>query len=318
MDQKLILNIHNPYAQAKGTWYRGVTDVHPGEDGDAKAQRFRDRGYHFICFTENQRALAPLKMAREDFLIIPGAEIGTPPVSLLGMKRLIPAGSELFDLKKSLTFAAESDSVVVIDHPMRSGIQPDELETAGAFHAIEVYSSRSDRQSHCSADQFWDLLLRRGLTVWGIAADDVRSLSDGARAWIMVNAPSLAEEHVLTAIRNGCFYATTGPRFHEIRVENNTLFLRCSPAAKIELIAGNGEGEVIVSSGTLLDQVAFPLTEASGAIRPLGTYLRVVIEAADGRKGWTNPLFFPDERTQNPQTAKKYSGRRAQRSKSGR
>jgi hypothetical protein len=77
----------------------------------------------------------------------------------------------------------------------------------------------------------WDGLLRRGPLLWGLATDDSHwKYPDYGGGWIMLRAEKLDEESVLAALRQGHFYASSGPQIHDIQIEGDQLTVRCSPA----------------------------------------------------------------------------------------
>src|SRR5581483_4489209 len=71
-----------------------------------------------------------------------------------------------------------------------------------------------------SHEAAWDSLLTRGKTIWGVADDDSHSFTaeeadvvDAARpgrGWVMVRADTLSPSAILSALRRGDFYASTG------------------------------------------------------------------------------------------------------------
>ena len=63
------------------------------------------------------------------------------------------------------------------------------------------------------------------------------------------------------------------------------LVVRCSPARSISFKAQRSRGRHLLAAGELLNEAEFPLT---GSER----YVRVEITAPDGKKAWSNPLFF--------------------------
>lgn len=52
----------------------------------------------------------------------------------------------------------------------------------------------------------------------------------------MLHAEKLDEQAVLTALRQGHFYASTGLQIYDIQIEGDQLIVRCSPARSIYAI----------------------------------------------------------------------------------
>jgi hypothetical protein len=140
------------------------------------------------------------------------------------------------------------------------------------------------------SEPHWDDLLDRVGPTFGIAADDAHGIDhDVFKAWINVRAPELTTESILTALRTGAFYSSQGPEILDLQLVETTerkVVVRCSPARTITFKAQRSRGRhVHPAPGELLTEAEFPLT---GSER----YVRVEITAPDGKKAWSNPLFF--------------------------
>ena len=99
------------------------------------------------------------------------------------------------------------------------------------------------------------------------------------------------------ALRSGAYYSTMGPEILDLDVVEKAglhkgaqpgrkIVVRCSPAQSITFKAQRSRGRrVLPAPGELLTEAEYPL---SGSER----YVRVEITAPDGKKAWSNPLFF--------------------------
>jgi hypothetical protein len=102
----------------------------------------------------------------------------------------------------------------------------------------------------------------------------------------MVNAPSCTQEEILANIRNGSFYATQGPEFKTIEYSTNTVKVETSPIAFARLIGSRMAGSWIqATENEHLQKAEFQLPSD-------WPYARLEIEDADGKRAWTNPLWF--------------------------
>jgi hypothetical protein len=288
------MRVDNPYADCGGRWYRGALHVHAGEDAAERAQAFRDRRFDFACFTRPPGASERGKVDLRDFLVIDGLEIGHPSATILGNRQPLPAKVEAFPLRRALEFARGQKAFAIVNHPMVSALDPDTLLDADGAGAIEIFSWKNSEQTNACADQLWDLLLRRGRRLWGVAADHSQGPMQAGRGWVTVNAPLLAEEPILDALRKGRFYASTGPYIHEVEATETVIRVRCSPAERIEFITGSGDGIAFVPlMRKLLDGAVFRLVE-DGVPRRTGGYVRIEIHGSEGSRAWTNPIFTGD------------------------
>ncbi|MDX3006509.1 hypothetical protein PWY87_32835 [Kribbella solani] len=136
---------------------------------------------------------------------------------------------------------------------------------------------------------FADVLLDRGHRLTAYAADDAPLQPQDplpCQAWVQVRAESLTPEALLAALKSGHFYSSTGPEFHDVRVEGDQIVVRCSPVTKILLTGGHPGAEV--AEGGNLTEHAFPLALFQGR------HCRLTIEDPTGARAWTNPIHLPE------------------------
>jgi hypothetical protein len=86
-------------------------------------------------------------------------------------------------------------------------------------------------------ERIWDIVLTRRLTseghmLYGVATDDAHDYHtfgpgqrNPGRGWIMVRAPSLTADSLMTAMERGEFYASTGVTLSDLRREGRALTL---------------------------------------------------------------------------------------------
>ncbi|MEV8375896.1 hypothetical protein AB0P21_24375 [Kribbella sp. NPDC056861] len=102
---------------------------------------------------------------------------------------------------------------------------------------------------------------------------------------MQVRAETLEPDALLTALKAGHFYSSTGPDLYDVRIERDLAVVRCSPATKILLSGGAPGAEV--AQGTDLTECSLPLAYFRG------THCRITIEDATGGRAWTNPIHLP-------------------------
>ena len=81
---------------------------------------------------------------------------------------------------------------------------------------------------------YWDEILGEGQPVFGVATDDGHPMRQHCRGWVMVRARSRSVKDILAALKEGAFYASTGPVIHDFYVEDGIAHIQCDPAAWIE------------------------------------------------------------------------------------
>ena len=154
----------------------------------------------------------------------------------------------------------------------------------------------STGQVMLSTEARWDSVLSRGKLLFGVADDDSHSfkpqdaenpdLARPGRGWIWVRADTLSPAAILTALRRGDFYASTGITLRDVRVSRSEYALEIVPAGDrrylTEFIGKNGR--VLATSTTL--RPSYRITGAEG-------YVRARISDSSGRMAWTQPARLP-------------------------
>ena len=117
----------------------------------------------------------------------------------------------------------------------------------------------------------------------------------------MVKAEKLECTTVMDALERGDFYASTGPQFHDLYIEDGVLKVTCSPVWF--LIVSTERRKVFlkrVPKGESFTEAEFDLkpfiadSEALALKNDKKSYIRVTIRDDTGEHAWTR-AFFLDE-----------------------
>lgn len=151
--------------------------------------------------------------------------------------------------------ANEEGCLVSYNHPVWS-LQnySDYIDLKGVW-GIELYNTGCARNGYFDTAQPFDDLLRKGERVFPLATDDAHKICDCFGGFVMINADELKYDKIFNSLKNGDFYASTGPEFHEISIENGIVTVKCSPVAFVglstdsrHLFAKRGEGEMMTNA----------------------------------------------------------------------
>ncbi len=133
----------------------------------------------------------------------------------------------------------------------------------------------------------WDFMLsvRPYTKIWGFSSDDMHDLKrDAGRAWIMTKAKDKSHQAILCALREGAFYATTGPLVNNISLSNNRVNLTMPCDYQVKFIGYNRKNL----------QVSFG-REATYHIKPGDVYVRAELkDLKHKKKAWTQPVFVKE------------------------
>jgi len=293
-----------PFGQP-GRFYRGNLHTHStNSDGllevEEVCQRYRDAGYDFISLSEHfaDHFDFPISDTRahrsEDFTTLIAAELHQGKTSLDETWHILAVGlpvdfarpKEGENAAQIAERAAKAGAFIGIVHPSWYGLTVEDAKTITSAHAVEVYNHGSEMEVERGEDwPFCDLLLNDGWRLNGFATDDAHHVThDAFGGWINVHADSLDPDALCESMKAGRYYSSQGPEIHNIRIGDGELQIECSPASNISL-QGRGSRSKFVS-GDRLEKAAFPTERFEDA------YVRVTVRDDQGRKAWSNPIWF--------------------------
>ena len=294
----------------EGKWFKGNihshTTVSDGVvDPDKQAADYRAEGYDFLAITDHNVMLTHAHLGDENFLMLPGWERDIPiedKVKCIHVVGLFPADtpedaevsrpkgdpSEM-SMQDLLDQMRTENVYTVIAHPLWSRMEPEEVRALKDFDAIEVFNTGTERICHNGhAEPYWDMLLRDGKRVHGIACDDTHGKnpkSDRFGGWVMVSAKELTREAILEALKKGNFYSSSGPQLKDVCIEDGVLRVECSPCEEIHVISYPPRGKTHYALEGKLTGVEYPL---KGGER----YVRVECIDEHGGVAWSNPIYM--------------------------
>jgi hypothetical protein len=303
--------------QAEGDWFRGALHVHTTDSDGAMpptttVQHYRRAGFDFLALTDHNRVGDSGVAA--DLLVLPGLEVDLGRSELGQRYHVVGVGFESgFQLRPGLSpqelidEIAGAGGLAWLAHPYWSGLTSADLLNLHGYFALEVFNAACDDFGRCCSQTHWDELLTRGHDVKGLAVDDLHwPASDICRGWVMVRTRELTREAVVRALREGLFYASTGPQIYHVSLADDRVGVECSAARTINLVCNPTLGSKVTAgregaskngrqrrgpqgceapaNGQLLTGAAFRLTGQE-------TYGRVQVTDEYGHVAWTNALF---------------------------
>lgn len=298
---------HLPFDKA-GRFWKGNLHTHStNSDGtlspEAVCRRYQEAGYDFLALTEhflkhyNFPITDTRPMRTEQFTTLLGAELHTGVAEMGEMWHILAVGLPLeFEPPHPKESGAEiaqralaTGAYVAMAHPNRCVLTEADACALGPVHAVETYNAGSADENDCADSwSFLEVLLGRGRRYFAHAADDFHNLPyrrDFGMGWVHVKAERLCPEAILSALKAGYFYSSTGPQIEDIQViPGEKLYVRCS---SVESIFVTGAVSRAVRTH------GFNLTEAELNISRLNSpYCRVTVRDALGRRAWSNPIWF--------------------------
>jgi hypothetical protein len=302
----------DPFTQP-GRFWRGNLHCHSTRsDGHLEPEevcrRYRDEGYDFIALTDHFVGLFgyPITDTQPQrgngFTTLPGAELHSGPMANGELWHLLAVGlPETFAPSHTPSFepvaeqetgpelaarARQAGAFVAIAHPEWSGLTEADALSIEAAHAVEVYNHG------CAVEvdrgrgfHTLDRLLEAGRRLTCVATDDAHFAGpDHFGGWVMVRAEENEPEALLTALKAGHMYSSTGPQIHAIHWEEAAVEVECSPAITV-CVQGPGSAAAF-AHGLSMTRARVPLGRLRAA-----PWMRVTVTDAAGRRAWANPVF---------------------------
>ncbi len=154
------------------------------------------------------------------------------------------------------------------------------------MNAFEIMNGGSVVNGFFENDfQIYDDLLCQGKQIFTIAGDDNHGISQSFICWTVIRAEELSYNAVSKALSQGNFYATTGPEFKELYVENGRLFVTASDVKNIIFTTA------IRHRGNVFDKDGKPVNKGSFEIDKRDKYVRATLVGFDGTVAYSNPYF---------------------------
>ena len=319
------------FCSKSGNWYRGSVHNHTlASDGESTAlelaEWYQGHGMDFIVITDHD-VVADLTGTEElEMLVIPGAEIAVcweetfgSEILSLGVekvtRRRVPPQQVIDDV-------LSQGGIPFLSHPYLSGVSSnlilglDGLVGIESYnHGVALYWNRGDACSH------WDELMSGGRNILGLATEDRHSIDDGKpEAWITVKSRTNTREDILSTIRNGEYYSSTGPEISNIEFDaKGNVRVTCPGAKRINInVLPWASWSYYEDKDLKYTPATSPLSGAWLNLGRAGTqqryeelfqsgnqsnpltrkkdfqpHVRIEVEDAQGGIAWTNPVPIP-------------------------
>ncbi len=301
-------------------WYKGNIHTHTDlSDGDASPEVavrwYRDHEYDFLVLSDHNH-LTMYEHAESDSgspLMVPGEEVTINllkpgkeypllvPVHIIaiGIDRVVEpinTGDVVSTLQANIDAIAEAGGISSIAHPnYHWAFDHHEITAVTGAACMEIFTPDSNvdgAPGRYSMEQMWDNVLSAGRPIWGVAVDDTHHYFDFAphkynpgKGWIVVRAPELTRDAIVSGIERGDFYASTGVELDELEADDEGIRLRVRQHADSEYaITFTGRG------GTTFAQ--FAGTEGAYSFRGDEGYIRATVTSSNPMKAWTQPVFI--------------------------
>jgi len=255
----------NPYHGVD--WARGLRgNLHAHStqsDGDAAPEAvvaaYRTLGYDFLMLSDHDLYTPEALHAQwptHGMTMLPGCEVTQygPHLLQVGGTR---AATPVKDRQQVVDEILADGGLAIMNHPNWLHKDSEHLpqQTLAAlqhYTGIEIYTGVINRlEGSAYAFDRWDRILSRGKNIWGFANDDAHRLDEIGLGWNIAFAESKSPADIITALRHGRFYSSTGVTIADIHVTGDQISITSPEADRIVAIGEWGHRLAVVDATTL-------------------------------------------------------------------
>lgn len=283
-------------------FYRGNFHCHTTcSDGRLSPEEVKDvyrrLGYDFLVISDH-RLLSPQARLENGLLVLPGMEMDfTLPGEALhivgfGMEKDF-AGSRgwLLGPQQCIDTMRRYGGRAILAHPHWSMNTLATLSALKHLTAAEVYNTVSGipwNGARADSSEILDVAAVHGTYYPLVAADDSHEYNgEAGRSYTMVQAEELTQEAIIAAMDAGRFYASQGPRFEQITLEDDQIRVRCSPVRHIVFYSNEIWTGERCQTGKDLTRAVYHL-----AGRHTENFVRVQLIDEEGNSAWSSPILL--------------------------
>lgn len=279
-------------------FYRANLHTHTtcsdGKQTPAEAMAlYRGLGYDILAITDHRKVTQPDNVP-EGLLILPGLEMDymlpAQAVHILGIgvdEAILADGEQPASPQEAVDAVNALGGCAILAHPAWSLNTTEFIVSLKGVTASEVWNSVSNipfNAMRADSSSLLDTASANGQVLPMVASDDTHAYDfEIAQGWTMIQAEEKTVPAVIAALKAGRFYATQGPSFHQIEMEEGVLRISCSAVDTIIFYSNTPwvKGRTHAGEGQ---------TGAEYIVQPKDTFVRCQIIDKDGRSAWSSPI----------------------------
>lgn len=284
-------------------------------------QAYQEKGYSILALTDHCQYRWHRELDSKDFLTLAAYEVDineiredsdlsrkkvyhfnlydTNPAYRTDEKILSPCPGDIYgDLDAINCYLKQMEELgflICYNHPYWSLQSREDFIGLDHIFAMEIFNYGCEHDGlYGYHPQCYDEALRSGKHWFCLSTDDNHNefpfdhpFCDSFGGFTMIKCRELSYSCVIEALRQGHFYASSGPEIEELTLENNVLSIKTSSVEKIFVITETRNcHRAVACSGGTLSGAQFELDGNEG-------YFRVVCQDMYKRFASTNAFFLP-------------------------
>ncbi len=262
---------------------------------EAAAALYRAHGYDFIAITDHD-VVGCDTHEENGLLVLSGIELAfeLPAEEMhivgIGVPKALENEIDLrFGPQAAVDRIRTAGGRAILAHPAWSLLTPTTIAGLRNLTAAEIYNAMSTAPRNClraDASVTLDCAAAHGCVLPLVAVDDAHYYEgEQCNSYVMVQAETLTQATILSALDKGRFYASQGPVIRRLTVEEGELRLWCSPVEQIIFYSNLSWVTGRCRTGHGLTYSTYDLRAQRGE-----TFVRCQLVDANGKSAWTNPI----------------------------
>ena len=191
-------------------------------------------------------------------------------------------------INEMIRIGHEKGFLVSLNHPSWSLQNATDYLSYEGFDFIEICNTACQNMGYTDDENVFNDMVVNGKTVFCTAADDNHNYggfeypeTDSFGNWVMIDAPSLDYSTIMTSLKNGEFYASSGPEIYSLTKDGMQITVKCSEAESISLITDSRKrSKLRLKEGESVTEASFELKEGY-------TKFRIVVQDKNGKKAYS-------------------------------
>ena len=289
------IKLLSPYLTEGYTWLKGNLHTHTTfSDGTHTAEEvianYEQCGYDFLGISDHDVFTAPHDYQHmTQMVLIPVVEVTSlgPHIQQIGVHQRVEPDTD----RQAVVDRINSDGgFAVMNHPnweWHFNHFPQEMmsDLQGAI-GLEVYNGVIERlDGSALASDRWDRLLSVGRQLWGFANDDAHYPTDVGVAWNVVQSPARSADDIMSALRQGQFYASTGVMVKSVEIDGLCIRIETENAQRIRFLTRFGTIRSSTDGASAEWELPDNLTQLKN-----WRYVRIECYGEGGRMAWLQPI----------------------------
>ena len=258
---------------------------------------YQDLGYDVLAITDHRILSAPTHK-EGNMLLLSGIEedyfLSGEVLHLVGLgleNDYSHARLPLTSPQAGIRCMQKHGGRILLAHPAWSLNTLSTLCSLSGISAAEIYNSSCSvpwEGNRADSSNLLDIAAAHGIPFPLVANDDTHHYEgEAGRSFTMIQAEELTQESLFTALDAGWFYASQGPAFEQISIEEDRISVRCSPVEYILFYSNRVSSRGRCIAKPEQTEGCYDLTQNPGE-----TFVRCEIIDRQGLRAWSNPIML--------------------------